>query len=163
MAPWRAVKSPPSRNIIVPKNPTPPPTVTNPPRSLINPPQTVIHPPTNAKNPTHNVTRQNRIPEKRVAEKPPNLTSSWLSGFSLASRCTNAPNSTQISPQQNQPLAADFLDIFALIAPSQNCSTWNNLRSRHFLSSCESAPRSPPGFCLWFPAGTKRLPGSRRA
>jgi len=110
-----------------PKNPTPPPTVTNPPHNITDPPIYVTDFPIYITNPPINITRTK--PHSRIASraKPGNLTSFWLSGFPRASQCTNTPNSTQNIRQQNQSLTGDFLDKIALIASIQNCSTWNNL------------------------------------
>jgi hypothetical protein len=112
---------------MLPKNPTPPPTVTNSPHNITDPPIYVTDFPIYITNPPINITRTK--PHSRIASraKPGNLTSFWLSGFPRASQCTNTPNSTQKIRQQNQSLTGDFLDKIALIAPSQNCSTWNNL------------------------------------
>ena len=144
-----------------PKNPTSPPTVTNPPRTVIDLPCTVIDPPINVKNPTLNVTRPRWHFEARGALKRPNLTPFLASRFSPVRECTNTPNSTQTQAQQNQPVTADFLDNFALIAASKNCSTWNNLRFRAKTAQIP-AKKSLPGIfyplAKWASISSRVLP-----
>jgi hypothetical protein len=53
-----------------------------------------------------------------------------VSEFWRASGCTNDPIPTQIETAENKALPTNKFDKIARIAPSQNCSTWNNsLRS----------------------------------
>ena len=108
------------------KNPVSPPNVINPPENITDSPRSIRSPPIYITNRPFYITRTKPHLPKRNRANRPILNSFWLSRFYNFCRCTNAISPTQIEVTGSNALPTNKFDKIANIAPSQNCSTWNN-------------------------------------
>ena len=124
---WFQPTNRPAPKTVIQKNPASPPNVINPPENITDSPHNITNPPIYRTNRPFYITRTKPHLPKRNRANRPILNSFWLSRFYNFCRCTNAISPTQIEITGSNALPTNKFDKIANIAPSQNCSTWNNL------------------------------------